>query len=73
MEQTISQFDPVKYKNTTHDQWQAAAEAWHRWSSTLNKWLGNATEKMLEMANITNGDRVLDIAAGAGEQSITTA
>lgn len=73
MEPTTPQFDPVKYKNTTHDQWQAAAEAWYRWSPTLNKWLGKATEKMLEMAGITSGHRVLDIAAGAGEQSITTA
>lgn len=73
MESTTPQFDPVKYKNTTHDQWQAAAAAWYRWSATLNKWLGNATDKMLEMAGITAGHRVLDVAAGAGEQSITAA
>ena len=71
--ETTPQFDPVKYKNTTHDQWQAAAEAWFRWSPTLNQWLGKATETMLEMAGISLGHRVLDVAAGAGEQSITTA
>jgi ubiquinone/menaquinone biosynthesis C-methylase UbiE len=73
MEPSLPQFDPIKYKNTTHDQWQAAAEAWHRWSPTLNQWLGKATDKMLEMADIATGQHVLDIAAGAGEQSITTA
>jgi SAM-dependent methyltransferase len=73
MEPTTPPFDAVKYKNTTHDQWQAAAEAWYRWSPTLNQWLGKATDKMLEMADISSGHRVLDIAAGAGEQSITTA
>lgn len=73
METTIPQFDPVKYKNTTRDQWQTAAEAWYRWSPTLNKWLGKATDKMIEMAGISKGNRVLDIAAGAGEQSITVA
>ena len=73
MDSTTPQFDAAKYKNTTHDQWQAAAEAWYRWSPTLNQWLGKATDKMLEMAAISRGDRVLDIAAGAGEQSITTA
>ncbi len=73
MEPTTPQFDPVKYKTTTHDQWQTAAEAWYRWSPTLNQWLGNATDKMLKMADISIGSRVLDIAAGAGEQSITTA
>lgn len=73
MEPTAPQFDPVRYKNTTRDQWQAAAAAWHRWSPTLQRWLGAATEKMLEMAGITTGHRVLDVAAGAGEQSITAA
>lgn len=73
MQSTTPQFDPIKYKNTTHDQWQSAAEAWYRWSPTLNQWLGKATEKMLEMAGISSGYRVLDIAAGAGEQSITAA
>ena len=71
--ETTPQFDPVKYKNTTHDQWQTAAEAWFRWSPTLNHWLGKATETMLDMAGISTGHRVLDVAAGAGEQSITTA
>ncbi len=71
--ETAPQFDPVKYKNTTHDQWQTAAEAWFRWSPTLNQWLGKSTETMLDMAGISTGHRVLDVAAGAGEQSITTA
>jgi len=70
---TNLQFDPVKYKTTTREQWQEAAGAWHRWSSTLHKWLGPATDKMLEFAKITTGNHVLDIAAGAGEQSITAA
>ncbi len=71
--ESIQHFDPIKYKNTTRDQWQSAAEAWYRWSPTLNQWLGKATETMLDMAGISSGHRVLDVAAGAGEQSITTA
>ncbi len=73
MESNPPPFDAEKYKNTTHDQWQAAAEAWYQWSPTLKQWLGNATDKMLDMAGIAAGHRVLDIAAGAGEQSITAA
>ena len=71
MQFTTVAFDPVQYKQTTHDQWQAAAEAWSRWSPTLHQWLGKATDTMLEMAGISTGHRVLDVAAGAGEQSIT--
>jgi SAM-dependent methyltransferase len=66
-------FDPIKYKETTKQQWQAAAEAWHRWGSALATWLGPATETMLDMAGVGSGSRVLDVAAGAGEQTLITA
>jgi ubiquinone/menaquinone biosynthesis C-methylase UbiE len=67
------QFDPVQYKETTREQWQTAAEPWHRWGPTLEEWLGQATEVMLDMAQVGPGARVLDVAAGAGEQSIAAA
>jgi len=66
-------FDPIHYKATTREQWQMAAEAWHRWHPTLKKWLGPATDLMLNMAQVKAGYRILDVAAGAGEQSITAA
>lgn len=73
METQAASFDPLKYKNSTREQWQSAAEAWFRWSPTLNAWLGGATEIMLDMAGVSTGQRVLDVAAGAGEQSISAA
>ncbi|MEN8131696.1 MAG: methyltransferase domain-containing protein [Pseudomonadota bacterium] len=66
-------FDAIKYKQTTLQQWNSAAAAWHRWGPLLSRWLGPATETMLDMCNITDGSRVLDVAAGAGEQSVATA
>jgi len=66
-------FDPVRYKATTREQWQSAAEAWHRWGPTLHAWLGPATEEMLDMAAVGPGQRVLDVAAGAGEQTLAIA
>lgn len=70
---TSAQFDPVQYKQTMRDQWEAAADAWHRWGPTIESWLGPATEEMLTMANVRTGSRVLDVAAGAGGQSMVTA
>jgi ubiquinone/menaquinone biosynthesis C-methylase UbiE len=67
------QFDPVKYKETTREQWQTAAEPWHRWGPVVDEWLGQATEVMLDMAEIGPGARVLDVAAGAGGQTIAAA
>src|SRR5688572_11968863 len=66
-------FDPAKYKDTTKQQWQAAAEAWHRWGPTLAEWLGPSTETMLDMAGVRSGSRVLDVTAGAGEQTLVAA
>jgi ubiquinone/menaquinone biosynthesis C-methylase UbiE len=39
----------------------------------IDRWLGPATEVMLDMAGIRKGSRVLDVAAGAGGQSLTAA
>lgn len=66
-------FDGAAFKAATRAQWQDAAEAWHRWGPTVGSWLGDATEAMLDMASVGPGCRVLDVAAGAGEQSITAA
>ena len=70
---TTATFDPIRYKETTREQWQTAAEAWDRWGPTISRWLGPATEVMLDLAGVTTGSRVLDVAAGAGEQTITAA
>ncbi len=73
MNQDQPAFDPKKFKTTTRQQWETAAEAWHRWGPLLTRWLGPATERMLDMCHIGPGNRVLDVAAGAGEQSLTAA
>ena len=70
---TQAAFDPAAFKTTTRRQWQEAAEAWHRWGSFIGSWLGDATEAMIEMAGIDRGHRVVDVAAGAGEQSLRIA
>jgi SAM-dependent methyltransferase len=69
----MSTFDPETYKRTTRTQWQDAAEAWHRWGPAIEDWLGAATERMLDAAGITDGSRVLDVAAGAGGQTLAAA
>ncbi len=73
MTTTPAPFDPDAYKRTTHDQWQNAAAAWHRWGPTLEEWLGPATQLMLDMTGTSVGGRVLDVAAGAGGQSLAAA
>ena len=66
-------FDAVAYKATTRKQWDEAAEAWHGWGPTLEEWLGEATDVMLDAAAVGPGSRVLDVAGGAGGQALTAA
>ena len=66
-------FDPARYKETTREQWQRAAEAWHRWNPAIQDWLGPSTDLMLDLAGVEPGGHVLDVAAGAGEPAITAA
>lgn len=73
MTKNPAKFDAIKYKQTTLDQWNNAAEAWHRWTPFLSRWLGPGTETMLDMCHVNKGHRALDVAAGAGEQTVTIA
>ncbi|MBI5279651.1 MAG: methyltransferase domain-containing protein [Burkholderiales bacterium] len=66
-------FDADKFRQATRAQWEAAAPAWDRWGPLLGSWLGEATTAMLDLAAIGPGSRVLDIAAGAGEQTLAAA
>jgi ubiquinone/menaquinone biosynthesis C-methylase UbiE len=66
-------FDAATYKATTRQQWEDHAEAWHRWGPTLEEWLGEATEAMLDAAGVEPGSQVLDVAGGAGGQALAAA
>ena len=66
-------FDPDQYKTTTRQQWEDYAEGWATWAPLLEEWLGDATRSMLDMAGVTAGSSVIDVAAGAGGQSIAAA
>jgi ubiquinone/menaquinone biosynthesis C-methylase UbiE len=63
-------FDPNQYKMTTRQQWEDYAGGWNAWAPLLETWLGDATERMLDLAGAQIGSRVLDVAAGAGGQTI---
>jgi SAM-dependent methyltransferase len=70
---TTATFNPRQYKVTTRAQWEQAAAAWDRWDPTLTGWLAGATELMLDLTAVGPGSRVLDVAAGAGGQTLAAA
>jgi hypothetical protein len=62
-------FDPVAFKKTTRQGWDAVAEAWDRWTPVLGAWFGPVTEAMLDMARLRAGHKIVDVAGwrrGAG-------
>lgn len=50
-------------------QWDAAAGGWDAQTPCIRAWLAGPTAVMLDMAEVRPGMRVLDVAAGAGDQS----
>ena len=66
-------FDAAKYKNAQREQWNKNGAAWRRWNPTLDRWYGEVTRQMLDLARIQPGQRILDIAAGAGEPAVSAA
>jgi hypothetical protein len=62
-------FDAAKYKNAQREQWNKDGAAWRRWNPILDRWYGEVTRQMLELARIQPGQRILDIAAGMNRRS----
>ena len=54
-------------------QWEGAAPGWAQWETTIATWMEPATEAMLAMAGVDAGARVLDLACGAGSQTLRAA
>jgi ubiquinone/menaquinone biosynthesis C-methylase UbiE len=52
---------------------EAAAEGWRRGAAARAQALGPLTELMLDLAGVGPGSRVLDVAAGTGEQTLLAA
>jgi SAM-dependent methyltransferase len=54
-------------------QWEGAAPGWARWEATVDAWMEPATEALLTLARVEAGSRVLDLASGAGSQTLRAA
>lgn len=65
--------DAQAFKFATRRQWDQAASGWNAHTAQIREWLQPATEAMLEMAGVRRGARVLDVAAGAGDQTLDIA
>ena len=70
---TLPAIDPNLFKDAVRSQWNASAQGWNHHTPQIRAWLKATTDTMLEMAGITEGSSVLDVAAGAGDQTLDIA
>jgi ubiquinone/menaquinone biosynthesis C-methylase UbiE len=60
-------------KSELRSTWEKAAPGWAKWENEFSAGLSAATDTLIDMAGIRTGMRVLDLACGAGNQTIHTA
>jgi len=65
--------DPVDFRETQHKHWDSAAVGWREWSEFTDSAGGHISERLVELAGVQPGSRVLDVAAGYGEPALTAA
>jgi SAM-dependent methyltransferase len=61
------------FKASMRAQWNTAAAGWNAHAADIRHWLHRPTDAMCRMAGVRTGTRVLDVAAGSGDQTLTIA
>ena len=65
--------DAAEFRDGQQQQWNKAATGWRKWSEVIDSMASHISERLVEKAGVTAGSRVLDVAAGYGEPSLTAA
>jgi ubiquinone/menaquinone biosynthesis C-methylase UbiE len=69
----LAALDSKKYKEEERQSWDSVAAAWQKWWKTIERGTENVSRRLVELAEIKPGSRVLDIATGIGEPALTAA
>lgn len=72
-ENPVSRAAETATKSELRSTWEKAAPGWAKWEKEFSAGLSAATDALIDMAAIRPGMRVLDLACGAGNQTIQTA
>lgn len=66
-------FDAARYKDAQHGVWDNAAAGWRVWWQSIEQATGQANERLMHLAQVRPGQRILDIATGIGEPALSAA
>jgi len=69
----MSTFDPEQYKEGQRQGWNNVAGGWQKWWKTTEIAGENISKRMIELADIKQNFRVIDVATGLGEPAVTAA
>jgi ubiquinone/menaquinone biosynthesis C-methylase UbiE len=72
-ENPVSRTADTAAKSELRSTWEKAAPGWAKWEREFSAGLSAATDTLIDMAGVRPGMRVLDLACGAGSQTILTA
>jgi SAM-dependent methyltransferase len=65
--------DQQEFRARQRRDWDQASEGWRAWSEFIDRYTAPVSERLMAMARVEPGHRVLDVAAGYGEPSLTAA
>jgi enediyne biosynthesis protein CalE5 len=65
--------DAAEFRQGQRKQWNSAATGWRKWSELIDESASGISERLVELAGVAPGSRVLDVAAGYGEPALTAA
>lgn len=65
--------DGDDFRKAQHGHWDSAALGWKEWSEFSAAADGHISERLVELADVRPGSRVLDVGAGCGEPALTAA
>ena len=69
----MTALDSKQYKEVERQSWNSVAAAWQKWWKTIERGTEKVSKRLVELAEIKPGSKVLDIATGIGEPAITAA
>src|SRR5262245_36079314 len=65
--------NPDDFREGQRTQWNEAAIGWKKWSEWFDRQGAGVSDRLVELAGVGAGSKVIDIGAGYGEPTLTAA